>query len=57
MAKKIKTIDEKIDDLAAMTQRGFAELRSDITEGFDVAATKAEKRGQPLKFTNRDSFS
>ncbi len=34
MAKKIKTIDDKIDDLAAMTQRGFSELESKMFKGF-----------------------
>ena len=32
MTKKTKTIDEKIDDLAAMTQRGFADVHAEIKE-------------------------
>ena len=42
MAKKTKTIDEKIDDLSAMTQRGFADLKKEMTDGFALTATKAE---------------
>jgi len=32
MAKKQKTVEEKIDDLAAMTQRGFVAVATDLRE-------------------------
>ena len=34
MAKKVKTIDEKIEELAVITQRGFSDLESKMVKGF-----------------------